>query len=80
MPVLPCFGIFVNWYLISQLEMAGIMLHLGFLALAVLYYIFYAIEHSVGNNGGWVQQARVESIASFGTLSHDEADNFVRLS
>jgi len=79
MPILPCFGIFVNWYLISQLEMAGIMLHLGFLALTVLYYVFYAIEHSVGNNGGWVEQARIESYASFGTLLQDEVEHFQHL-
>ncbi|KAL3943493.1 MAG: hypothetical protein SGBAC_002458 [Bacillariaceae sp.] len=81
MPMLPCFGIFVNWYLISLLEITGIMLHLGFLALAVLYYLFYAIDHSVANNGGWVQQARVESIASFGALGHDdEVERFQHLS
>jgi amino acid transporter len=69
MPFLPCFGIFVNYYLISQLELAGIALHLGVLALAVAYYLFYAINHSVANNGGWVQEARVESMASFGQYS-----------
>lgn len=77
MPFLPCFGIFVNWYLISQLELAGIILHLGFLAFAVMYYFFYAIEHSVGNNGGWVQEARVESIASFGeNITNDDDDSY----
>jgi amino acid transporter len=76
MPFLPCFGIFVNYYLISQLELAGITMHLGFLALAIIYYLFYAINHSVANNGGWVQEARIESIASFGQYSIADDDSF----
>jgi APA family basic amino acid/polyamine antiporter len=72
MPYLPCFGIMVNWYLISQLGMAGIFLHLGFLVAIILYYLLYAINHSVGNNGGWLDKARVESMASFLSVSNDE--------
>jgi hypothetical protein len=53
-PVLPCMGIFLNWYLIAQLEIVGIALHLGFLAVTLLYYFSYAVNHSVGNNGGWL--------------------------
>lgn len=52
-PMVPCLGIFINWYLITQLEIFGIFLHLSFLGAAAVYYVVYAIRHSVGNNGGW---------------------------
>lgn len=52
-PWVPCMAIFINWYLISQLELFGIALHLVFLAATTLYYFCYAINHSVGNNMGW---------------------------
>lgn len=71
MPYLPFIGIFINLYLISQLQLKGVCLFLGFLALAILYYMFYAINYSVGNNGGWYRESRQESIASFGTVDND---------
>jgi hypothetical protein len=37
-PYVPCLGILVNWYLIAQLDLAGIAGLLAFLAVAVLYY------------------------------------------
>ncbi len=46
-------GIFVNCYLISQLELVGIALLLGYLAAAALFYFSYGMHHSVGANGGW---------------------------
>lgn len=59
-PTWPCLGIFINWYLISQLEPIGVIFHLGFLALATLYYFLYGIHHSVGNNGGWIDDANYQ--------------------
>ena len=58
MPYLPFIGIFINLYLIAQLQLFGVVLFLGFLALAVLYYVFYAINYSVGNNGGWIESGQ----------------------
>ena len=52
-PWLPCFGTFVNWYLISQLEMTGIILLLVYLGLAMIFYFTYGAKHSLANNGGW---------------------------
>ena len=52
-PWLPCLGTFVNWYLISQLEMTGILLLLVYLGLAMIFYFTYGAKHSLANNGGW---------------------------
>jgi hypothetical protein len=71
-PVLPCLGIFVNWYLISQLELAGVILHLSFLALSTLYYFIYAIHYSVGNNGGWLEGIRDESTTTKRDSSNED--------
>ena len=54
MPLVPCLGMFVNWYLISQLELQGIVLLLFFITIVCVYYFAYGRSHSVGNNGGWV--------------------------
>ena len=53
LPWWPCIGIFVNWYLIAQLELTG-ALGLGFFFLiAIVYYFTHAFHHSVGNTVGW---------------------------
>ena len=52
-PYLPCVAIFVNWYLLSQLHLEGILLTLAFLGLTCVYYYTYAIHRSVGNTGVW---------------------------
>jgi APA family basic amino acid/polyamine antiporter len=49
-PYVPCLGILVNWYLIAQLDMAGIVGLLVFLGLAVLYY--YAVLACSGRRWG----------------------------
>ena len=53
MPYVPCLGMFVNWYLIAQLELLGIGFLLVFLAAVAVLYFSYGRRHSVGNNGGW---------------------------
>ena len=53
LPFFPCMGIFVNCYLISQLELVGIALLLGYLSAAAIFYFCYGMQHSVGANGGW---------------------------
>jgi basic amino acid/polyamine antiporter, APA family len=45
-PYVPCLGIFVNWYLIAQLDWMGIVGLVSFLALSALYYYCYAAPSS----------------------------------
>lgn len=52
-PYWPCFGIFINWYLLAQLHLIGIIGTLLFLGVTTMYYYLYAIHHSVGNTGAW---------------------------
>lgn len=52
-PFLPCLGIFVNWYLIAQLEALGIFLLLLYLGIAAGFYMCFGSKHSVGNSRGW---------------------------
>lgn len=41
LPFWPCAAIFINWYLIAQLEMEGLLGFLGVVALASLYYFWF---------------------------------------
>ena len=43
-PLLPCLGIAMNWYLISQLEFLGLFLLTLYLAISLLLYHFYCGE------------------------------------
>lgn len=52
-PFLPCAAIFLNWYLIAQLDLLGVTGLLAFLGVSSLYYFAYASHHSVGNTTGW---------------------------
>lgn len=45
-PFLPLTGVFINWYLIAQLDLIGVASLLAFLGGAILYYFFYAQFHS----------------------------------
>jgi len=58
MPYIPCLGMFVNWYLIAQLELMGIGLLIAFLVLICIFYFSYGRRNSVGNNRGWEDDAR----------------------
>eukprot|EP00979_Chaetoceros_neogracilis_P002867 scaffold472_cov213-Chaetoceros_neogracile.AAC.2 len=55
MPYLPLLGQFLNWYLVGQLEAHGLLLLLGYIGLAVIFYYFYGAKHSFGNTIGWNQ-------------------------
>jgi hypothetical protein len=46
-PGWPCAAIFVNWYLIAQLELVGIGVLLLYMALVTLFYRVYSMHHSV---------------------------------
>lgn len=54
-PFLPLLGIYVNWYLIAQLEMTGILILLAYLFSATLFYFIYGTRHSRGKRKrrGW---------------------------
>jgi len=52
-PYLPLVGIFINWYLIAQLEWFGMLLLVAYIAIAIIYYFSYGLKHSVGNTIGW---------------------------
>ena len=67
LPFVPCFGIFINWYLIGQLEVYGICLLLGFIIVVTLFYFTYSRHHSVGNNGGWNEDGTPRRMDIFST-------------
>ncbi|GMH63329.1 hypothetical protein TrRE_jg7266, partial [Triparma retinervis] len=52
-PFLPCAAIFINWYLIAQLEVLGLGLLTVYMGLTTLLYFGYSIKNSIGNNEGW---------------------------
>lgn len=56
MPYIPCLGIFVNYFLISQLEFLGIFLLLAYILLFILLYFLYGARNSVGRREGWKEQ------------------------
>ena len=53
LPFVPLFGIFVNYLLLAQLSVTGIMMIFGYFGLAGIFYFGYGIHHSKGNNTGW---------------------------
>lgn len=62
-PFLPCVAIFVNWYLIVQLDLLGTILLVSCLTVSIVYYFSYGGHHSVGNSGGWdTSNEQVDSI------------------
>jgi hypothetical protein len=52
-PFLPCVGIFINCYLIAQLDIMGVAGLLVCLLAASLCYFFTSEHHGVGNEAGW---------------------------
>lgn len=70
-PFWPCLGIFINWYLIVQLEIAGILSMIGILCCSSIIYILN------GKNGNHVDEDddQQESSSSSGAL---ELDTLVR--
>lgn len=53
LPYTPCVGIFLNYYLISQLSLIGICMIVGYVCLAVCFYFYYGMGHSIGNLNYW---------------------------
>lgn len=73
MPYIPCLGIFVNYFLISQLEFLGIFLLLAYILLFVLLYFVYGARNSVGRREGWKEQDYF-LIATNSRLKDDEVE------
>ena len=51
-PFIPLLGIFINYFLIAQLEVFGIILLFIYIALLILFYFLYGFANSVANNEG----------------------------
>ena len=60
-PYLPCAGIFINWGLVSQLELSGLFLLFLYIGMTVIVYIFYC-GNSVGSSLRW-KRASYQSLA-----------------
>lgn len=54
-PTLPFLGIFVNWKLVSELDVSGIILLLVYLGIAAVLYLWFGVKRSIGSSRGWVQ-------------------------
>lgn len=55
-PILPFFGIFVNWKLISELDASGLILLLIYLGIAAGLYLWFGVKRSSGSSSrGWAQ-------------------------
>jgi predicted GNAT superfamily acetyltransferase len=52
-PLTPCIGIAINFYLVAQLELTGLLLIGAYTGTAVLAYLVYGYRHSVGQNTFW---------------------------
>ena len=84
LPFVPCLGIFVNWYLIAQLSMTGMIMLVVFLAAAILFYFCYGYYFSVGNNGGWeafhwhhAEVGNIPSIAEHGICGDENVSDSI---
>jgi len=65
-PYLPCMGIFINWYLVAQLQLSGFVLLILYISGACIFYYKYGIKHSRGNAHQW---------KIYNTLGEVEQDN-----
>ena len=61
-PLLPCIGIFINWYLISQLEWSGMLLLILYIGAVTLLYVGYCRKNS---SRAWQRDG-------YGSLTGDE--------
>ena len=52
-PYLPCLGMFINWYLVAQLQPSGLGLLLLYVSFAAGLYFYYGVNNSHGNTVGW---------------------------
>ncbi len=60
-PLIPCLGMAVNWYLIAQLEVFGLLLLGLYLGVVVLLYLIFCLN---GTAPSWANQAEYVSKSS----------------
>jgi C-terminus of AA_permease len=78
-PYLPCLGMAVNWYLIAQLDVSGILLLCLYLGLAILLYYarrrrnVVAHSHLGGGVRGIYQTVQTTDVCTV----HDNANEFI---
>jgi hypothetical protein len=53
MPFPPLFGIIINFFLIAQLSWLGLLFIFVYACLAIVFYLSYGINHSIGNRTKW---------------------------
>jgi amino acid transporter len=69
-PYLPCCGIFINWYLVSQLEVSGLLLLFVYIGATLTAYFCFCSDGSFGNSLGW-KRGSYQSLAG-----HEQEDGF----
>ena len=78
MPYPPLIGIYINYFLVAQLEWWGILMIFGYFGLATVVYFIYGVKNSVGNTTGW--SALLNEVHLSDQDDIDESDNAVLLS
>ena len=63
-PYLPCLGMAVNWYLIAQLDITGILLLCLYLGLTIAVYWFGCAPHSVGHQQNWSVRGDYQTVTT----------------
>eukprot|EP00968_Pinguiococcus_pyrenoidosus_P013977 scaffold1272_cov250-Pinguiococcus_pyrenoidosus.AAC.69 len=58
-PWLPALGIFVNWYLVVQLEWYSLLMIIGYVVFACSWYILFGVKYSIGNANGWAKRLEI---------------------
>jgi len=80
-PFLPCCGIFMNWFLVSQLNIISIFLLIGFLALWVIFYFTYSIKHSILGKSSNLRVSDTKTVISMLDLElRDDPTSLARVS
>ena len=49
-PLIPCLGTYINWYLVLQLDVLGSILLIAYLAISSLFYAYYGLKQSTGHH------------------------------
>lgn len=52
-PWFPMIGIFLNWFLVVELDPLGLGIFFGYLLLGTVVYFMYGYKNSEGYNSGW---------------------------
>ncbi|GAX17787.1 hypothetical protein FisN_24Hh144 [Fistulifera solaris] len=76
-PLIPCLGMAVNWYLIAQLEVFGLLLLGLYLGVVVLFYLLFCLN---GTAPSWAhptasKSSSSEDAISLISLGHHNFDN-----